>query len=67
MTNNKHTELMESISSIYNLSKGSKMRKDLFNEIEKELSTIAAWGTFMLSLKSKSGAKKRRQIRLKQM
>ena len=43
MTNNKHTELMESISSIYNISKGSKMRKDLFNEIEKELSVVAEY------------------------
>jgi len=43
MTNNKHNELMESISSIYNISKGSKMRKDLFNEIEKELSVVAEY------------------------
>jgi hypothetical protein len=43
MTNNKHTVLMESISSIYNISKGSKMRKDLFNEIEKELSVVAEY------------------------
>jgi ATP-dependent 26S proteasome regulatory subunit len=43
MTNNKHTELMESISSIYNISKGCKMRKDLFNEIEKELSVVAEY------------------------
>jgi ATP-dependent 26S proteasome regulatory subunit len=43
MTNDKHQELMQSIGTIFNASRGCKMKTDLFDDIEKELTIVAEY------------------------
>jgi len=43
MTNDKHQELIQSIGTVFNASRGCKMKTDLFDDIEKELTIVAEY------------------------